>query len=65
LRAKPGVEQAVAYGTVLRVSGADARALEEAIAPFKIERYQWTKIRTGLEDVFIHLMRDSADNFSS
>jgi ABC-2 type transport system ATP-binding protein len=63
LREEPGVEQAVAYGTSMRVSGADARALEEAIAPFKTERYQWTKIRTGLEDVFIHLMRDSADNF--
>jgi len=65
LRAKPGVEQAVAFGAILRVSGADARALEDAISPFKTERYHWTKIHSGLEDVFIHLMQSSEDNFDS
>jgi ABC-2 type transport system ATP-binding protein len=65
LRGKKGIEQAVAFGTMLHVSGGDARALEEAIAPFRAEPYQWTKIRSGLEDVFIHLMQTSKDNFRS
>src|SRR5689334_6859600 len=34
LRARPGVQQAVAFGAALHVSGADAAALEAAIAPW-------------------------------
>ena len=30
--------------------------LDEAIAPFRNDRYTWRRIDTGLEDVFIHLM---------
>ena len=64
LRGKPGVHQAVAFGTTLHVSGGDAAALEQAIAPFRDE-YEWTLIRSGLEDVFIHLMDQSKDNFAA
>jgi ABC-2 type transport system ATP-binding protein len=65
LRALPGVQHAVVFGTALHVSGDDAGALENAIAPFRIPPYEWTKIRAGLEDVFIHLIDYSKDNFSS
>jgi ABC-2 type transport system ATP-binding protein len=65
LRQKPGVEQAVIFGTMLHVSGDDAAALEQAIAPFRTGSYQWEKIPSVLEDVFIHLMEKSKDNFSS
>jgi ABC-2 type transport system ATP-binding protein len=65
LRELPGVEQAVAFGKMLHVSGSDAAALEASIAPFRTEAYQWTRKSSGLEDVFIHLMQASTDNFSS
>ncbi|MFA5193491.1 MAG: ABC transporter ATP-binding protein [Verrucomicrobiia bacterium] len=65
LRQKSGVQQAVMFGTALHVSGADAAALDEAIAPFRTAPYEWTRIRSGLEDVFIHLMNKSKDNFAS
>jgi len=65
LRQKPGVEQAVVFGTLLHVSGDNAAALEQAIAPFRSEKYKWEQIPSGLEDVFIHLMEKSKDNFSS
>jgi ABC-2 type transport system ATP-binding protein len=64
LRAEPGVQQAVAFGAALHVSGDDAAALERAIAPFRQAPYVWTQIRAGLEDVFIHLMDSSQDNFA-
>lgn len=64
LRGKPGVHQAVAFGTSLHVSGGEAAALEQAIAPFRND-YEWTLIRPGLEDVFIHLMDQSKDNFAA
>lgn len=64
LRGKPGVHQAVAFGTSLHVSGGDAAALEQAIAPFRKD-HEWTLIRSGLEDVFIHLMDKSKDNFAA
>jgi ABC-2 type transport system ATP-binding protein len=64
LRGKPGVQQAVAFGAGLHVSGEDAAALEAAIAPFRREPYQWRQIPSGLEDVFIHLMDASKDNFA-
>jgi ABC-2 type transport system ATP-binding protein len=64
LRGQPGVQQAVAFGTALHVSGDDAAALEQAIAPFRRAPYEWTRIRSGLEDVFIHLMDSSKDNFA-
>jgi ABC-2 type transport system ATP-binding protein len=65
IREQKGVQQAVAFGTELHVSGEDAAALEQAITPFRKEPYQWTKIRSGLEDAFIHLMENSKDNFAA
>ena len=65
LRGRPGVKQAVAFGSMLHVSGDDAEALERAIAPFRTGPYEWNKMGAGLEDVFIHLMERSPDNFTS
>ena len=56
LRSQPGVDQAVAFGSQLHVSGADSAALESAIAPFRDRAHSWHKIEPGLEDAFIHLM---------
>ncbi len=64
LRSKPGVGQAVAFGTMLHVSGSNSQVLEQAIYPFRTEPYVWQQINPGLEDVFIHLMGSSKDNFS-
>jgi ABC-2 type transport system ATP-binding protein len=64
LARRPGVQQAVAFGTTLHVSGADSAALEQAIAPWRTADYSWQLIRSGLEDVFIHLMEQAPDNFS-
>jgi ABC-2 type transport system ATP-binding protein len=63
LRECPGVQQAVAFGDMLHVSGDDPAALEKAIEPFRRAPYEWQRIRSGLEDAFIHLMENSTDNF--
>ena len=64
LREQPGVQQAVAFGSALHVSGEDVMALEQAIASFRRAPYEWTRVRSGLEDVFIHLMDEARDNFA-
>ena len=64
LRGLAGVEQVVAFGTVLHVSGRDAGKLRAAIAPFMSDARHWTQIESGLEDVFISLMETAKDNFS-
>ena len=55
IRGRPGVRQAVAFGSTLHVSGDDPAALESAVAPFRGQAYEWRRIDSGLEDVFIHL----------
>jgi ABC-2 type transport system ATP-binding protein len=62
LRALPAVRHATAFGNTLHVSGEDAAALERAIAPFRTGPYEWRRIESGLEDVFIHLMDQAQDN---
>jgi ABC-2 type transport system ATP-binding protein len=65
LRGQPGVQQAVAFGATLHVSGDDPTALEQAIAPFRTPQYQWNQIGGGLEDVFIHLMEHAPEQARS
>ncbi len=65
LRRLPGVEQAVAFGNMLHVSGDDPATLKKAISPFWTEQYTWQKIDPGIEDVFIHLIKKSAPPSSS
>ncbi len=64
LRTLPGVQQAVMFGNALHVSGDNDAALAQAVAPFQREPLEWARIRSGLEDVFIHLMGESRDNFA-
>ena len=64
LRGRPGVEQVVAFGNVLHVSGRDAAQLDATIAVVRDPRHEWQKIRAGLEDVFISLMDTAKDNFA-
>ena len=61
----PGVEMVAPFGAVLHVSGTDPDALEAAIAPWR-ERggLVWRRIEPTLEDVFIHLMGRTKDNFT-
>ena len=64
LRGRPGVEQVVAFGNTLHVSGRDAVQLDATIAAVRNPQHDWRKIRAGLEDVFISLMGEAKDNFS-
>jgi len=64
LRGQPGVEQVVAFGTTLHVSGRNAEKLHASISPWMTGGYRWQQIESGLEDVFISLMEKAADNFS-
>jgi ABC-2 type transport system ATP-binding protein len=63
LRKLDGVEQVVAFGTTLHVSGRDQEKLSAAIATVRDAKHQWTEISPGLEDVFISLMETAEDNF--
>jgi ABC-2 type transport system ATP-binding protein len=65
LQQSPGVEQAVAFGTALHLSGDDEGALDRAIAPFRMAPYEWRRVESGLEDVFIHLMQKWKGNRTS
>ena len=65
LESAPGVEMVTRFGNALHVSGSDTAALSATVAPYQ-GRPDLT-IQQGdpaLEDVFIHLMRQSADNYS-
>jgi len=64
IRGLPGVEQVVAFGTALHVSGRDATKLRASVGPWMTGEHRWTPIPSGLEDVFISLMETAKDNFS-
>ena len=64
LRHAPGVDMLTRFGNTLHVSGTDAQALAAAIAPWRDrEGLEWKAADPQLEDVFIHLMGQSRDNF--
>ena len=55
-----GIAHVTAFGNTLHVTGEDAAELEKTLAPFlSQEGLSWEKAEPGLEDVFIHLMRNS------
>ena len=64
MAALPGVEAAAPFGQTLHVSGPDRAALEAAIAPYRRAPFTWTEVPPTLEDVFIHLMGHSQDNYA-
>jgi ABC-2 type transport system ATP-binding protein len=64
IRGLPGVEQVVAFGTTLHVSGRDVEKLLASVGPYQSNAHRWTQIEPGLEDVFISLMETAEDNFS-
>jgi ABC-2 type transport system ATP-binding protein len=59
LRGRGGVEQVVAFGNTLHVTGHDPARLEETISHVRDPRHEWTQISPGLEDVFISLMNSA------
>ena len=62
LRELPAVEQVAAFGTALHVTGSDRARLHDALAPLMAEPARtWAEVEPGLEDVFIHLMRDAVE----
>jgi ABC-2 type transport system ATP-binding protein len=64
LRAQPGVDMVVPFGTTLHVSGADGAVLVRSLAEFRARPgLRWTQIAPSLEDVFIGLMNSAKDNY--
>lgn len=64
LEALPAVELVTRFGMSLHVSGSDAAALDAALAPYQSDSHdEWTRSKPALEEIFINLMRQSADNF--
>ncbi|HML56173.1 MAG TPA: ABC transporter ATP-binding protein [Solidesulfovibrio magneticus] len=57
LRGLPGVEQVVAFGVTLHVSGRDGDALAASLAPYGAAPLTLRRIPSNLEEVFISLMR--------
>jgi ABC-2 type transport system ATP-binding protein len=66
VQGKPGVEQTAVFGSTLHVTGRDAQVLE---ATLRRESAGTTSriapAEVSLEDVFIHLMARSEDNFGA
>jgi ABC-2 type transport system ATP-binding protein len=64
LQGMPGIEQTVAFGETMHVTGKDAVALEKSLREsIAGGAYTIAPADTGLEDVFIHLMQGAADNW--
>ena len=59
LRGRPGVEMVAPFGNTLHVSGTDREALGRALAGIGSRPgIAVREVEPGLEDVFIHMMRD-------
>lgn len=64
LAARPGIGMVAPFGSTLHVSGLDKAALDEAIRPWRAESdLVWMEEAPTLEDVFIVMMKQAADNF--
>lgn len=65
LRGTPGVDLVAAFGAALHVGGADRGALLAAVAPWQHQPgLTWQNDQPTLEDVFIHLMARSQDQYA-
>jgi ABC-2 type transport system ATP-binding protein len=59
-----GIEHIARFGTALHISGIDKDGLKAALEPYFSEpKLSWQEKKPGLEEVFIHLMSGSEDNF--
>jgi ABC-2 type transport system ATP-binding protein len=66
LTGKPGVDQTAVFGAELHVTGKDAAALEATLrSETSTSGYHISPAEVGLEDVFIHLMALSQDNYGN
>ena len=64
LQNHPAVTLITRFGSSLHLNGQDAAQLASAIEPFRQQPdLHWQLISPQLEDVFIHLMQQSQDNF--
>ncbi|MGH8531438.1 MAG: ABC transporter ATP-binding protein [Gammaproteobacteria bacterium] len=62
LEGTPGVDQIIAFGNSLHLTGLDAARLEASIDAVRGDGAErWERIESGLEDVFIHLMSEAED----
>jgi ABC-2 type transport system ATP-binding protein len=62
LRALPAVDQVAAFGSALHVTGSNRAQLRAELAPLMTTPgWTWQEVEPGLEDVFIHLMRDAGE----
>ena len=63
---EPGVEQLAVFGSALHVTGRDGAALEATLRRVTAgTACRIAPAATGLEDVFIHLMNQSSDNYAA
>ena len=63
LRGAPGVELVARFGAELHAAGRDGTALASSVTALKSSGAAVEPMEAGLEEVFIHLMSQSADNF--
>ena len=63
LKKYPAVEQVLAFGNVMHISGSNEVELNKVVETFKRPEYIWSKTDTTIEDVFIHLMKKAKDNY--
>jgi ABC-2 type transport system ATP-binding protein len=64
LRGLAGIDQVVAFGHTLHVSGRDAAQLRASLEPWMTGDHRWQPVESGLEDVFISLMETAKDNWA-
>lgn len=60
IQQKPGIEQVVMLGNELRIAGADEQNLLETLKDFP--NYEFKKVPTNLEEVFIHLVEKEGNH---
>ncbi|MHB1308777.1 MAG: ABC transporter ATP-binding protein [Limisphaerales bacterium] len=64
LRRQAGIEQVMAFGNALHVSGREPERLRQALAAWMKPAHRWAQVETRLEHVFISLMDRAKDNFA-
>jgi ABC-2 type transport system ATP-binding protein len=60
-----GISQTVMFGQALHISGKDEHIMVDTITKASNGVFEFEKIETSLEDVFIYIMRNSTDNFGA